>query len=84
LEWALLKLNEECGELIQVIGKLIAMGGDYDHYDGSNLVVRMVEEMADVYAALTYVANKNLSADEQAEMHIRAWLKRLMYEEWNA
>lgn len=60
------KLTEEMGELQQVLGKLIATGGDELHWDGSNLVIRLVEEMGDVYAALDFFQSSNLTLIEQA------------------
>lgn len=49
------KLIEECGELQQVLGKKLAMWDQDEHWDGSNLRMRMQEEMADVQAAITFV-----------------------------
>lgn len=52
---------EEMGELQQVFGKLIALDGveNYDHWDGTNLVERMTEELGDVLAAITFVVDNN-------------------------
>lgn len=59
------KLVEEMGEVQQVVGKLIATGGRTDHWDGSDLRVRLVEELADIAAAVTFVSQVNgLDADE--------------------
>lgn len=60
----LAKLNEECGELIQVIGKMIEMSDTITpitgtHHDGSNLIDRFESEMADVLAAIDYVMISN-------------------------
>lgn len=57
----LAKLTEECGELIQVLGKIVAMGGDVDqhHWDGSDLVGRLVCELGDVAAAVAFFSEMN-------------------------
>lgn len=47
------KVSEEAGELIQVIGKLVAYP-DNQHPDGSDLRERLIEEVGDVLAALDY------------------------------
>lgn len=56
------KLIEECGEVQQVAGKVIGAGGETMHYDGSNLVDRLEEELGDLLAAIDFVIkNNNLS-----------------------
>ena len=53
------KLGEECGELLQVIGKAIPFPVG-DHPDGKGPVSeRFIEECADVYAALDYFCEVN-------------------------
>ena len=42
------KLIEECGELQQVLGKRLAMWDQPEHWDGTNLNDRLIEEMGDV------------------------------------
>jgi hypothetical protein len=41
------KVLEEMGELGQVLGKLIGSHGNINHFDGSNLEERLVEEIGD-------------------------------------
>lgn len=53
------KLVEETGEVQQVCGKLIANEGRADHWDGTNLVDRMTEEMGDLLAAINFVIDVN-------------------------
>lgn len=55
----LAKTSEECGELQQVLGKLIATAGERIHFDGSDLVERVQEEVADVRAALDFLVAVN-------------------------
>lgn len=52
------KLIEECGEVLQVAGKIIGMGpaADYTHWDGTHLI----EELGDLLAAVDYVRAHNL------------------------
>lgn len=59
----LAKLAEECGEVIQIIAKLIATGGRTDHWSGLDLRVELENEMADVRAALSFVAAHNPDLD---------------------
>ena len=53
------KLAEECGELLQVIGKVIGSGGDPEHWDGSDLGDSLYEELSDVLAAVEYFIDAN-------------------------
>lgn len=53
------KLSEECGELIQVIGKLIAYRTGPHPDGGAPLPERLTEEVADVLAALHFVIEAN-------------------------
>jgi len=57
------KFVEETGEALQLLGKLIATGGNPKHWDGSDLRARLEEETADVIAAATYFARKNLDGE---------------------
>lgn len=56
----LAKLIEECGELLQVAGKVIAYPAG-EHPDGSDIVARLNEEIADVAAAIKFVVQENSS-----------------------
>lgn len=47
----LAKLVEEGGEVQEVAGKLMATGGEPEHWDGSRLNIRIAEEVADLSAA---------------------------------
>lgn len=78
----LAKLAEEAGELVQVIGKIIAMGGaeNYNHWDGSELTSRLVEEMGDVRAAMIFVCE--LNGIDKEDVHERADKKLVMFRRW--
>src|SRR6266576_699201 len=55
-EWPRLsKLAEEAGETLQVIGKLMGTGGETNHWDGTDLRLRLIEELADLQAAIDFV-----------------------------
>lgn len=55
----LTKLVEEAGEMLQVVGKIMATGGEVEHWDGSNLADRLTDELGDLLAAIYYVADKS-------------------------
>lgn len=77
----LIKLAEECGELIQAAMKKVACPDDI-HWDGSNLKERLEDEIADVRAACSFVANYfELSYDRMAD---RYDMKRELYDYWHA
>ena len=76
------KVIEEMGELQQVLGKLIATGGDTKHWDG-DLRKRLIEEIGDVTAALVFF-QKNLTLDEVGQVIERAEKKFDLFNEWHA
>lgn len=76
------KLIEEMGELGQVLGKLIALHGDVEHWDGTNLRDRLIEEMGDVLGALDFLGQMNLTPQERITMSARAEAKRRLFFEW--
>lgn len=59
------KLIEECGEVIQVLGKLMQRGGKLDHWSG-DLGKMLVEEVADVVAAANVFLELNPQIDSAA------------------
>jgi hypothetical protein len=55
-EWpGISKLVEECGEVLQLAGKLIANEGKAKHWDGQDLKFRLTEELGQLLAAITFV-----------------------------
>lgn len=62
------KLIEECGEVIQAICKLTDSATSRKH---------LIEELADVRAALDHTIHTTLSEDEQLAYYRRADLKLL-------
>ena len=81
-EWpGVAKLNEESGELVQVIGKLMMT---HDYWDNVDLRQRLIEEMADQAAAIGFVSNHALTADELRAFEARMQRKRALFEQWHA
>lgn len=84
----LAKLTEETGELQQVVGKLLQYpyhqtpGYPGIHPDGTHLRTRLLDEMADVYAALDFVIEK-LELDKQ-QIESRRNAKRILFRTWDA
>ncbi|MFF5227855.1 hypothetical protein [Dactylosporangium sp. NPDC000521] len=76
----LAKVAEEAGELLQVAGKLVAMGGRPEHHDGTDLRDRLIEECGDLLAALGYLAAANGIETAVAE---RAATKRQTFDGWH-
>ncbi len=83
-EWpGLAKLNEESGELIQVIGKLMMTHGASGYWGGVELRVRLIEEMADQAAAIDFVSDHVLTAEEAMALVERMKQKRAQFERWH-
>ena len=76
------KLLEEQGELIQVLGKLMATGGDTKHWSG-DLRTMLVEESGDLIAAINFFLHHNLTAEEQHAVAERAQRKMALFEQWH-
>lgn len=74
------KLIEEMGELQQVLGKLIGSHGETAHFDGTDLKERLIEEIADVLAAITFfqVTNFPFDVDKVIEQRKREKIARFM------
>lgn len=75
------KLIEECGETLQVCGKLIATGGEREHWDGSDLKARIEDEMADLLAATTFVTGMN--GLDVTRMAARTREKIALFHKWH-
>ncbi len=82
----LAKLGEECGELMQVHGKMLQYPHlqtvtNLTHPDGTNLRDRMEEEMGDVLGSITFVIEK-LKLNE-ARILERANKKCELFKTWD-
>ncbi len=76
------KLIEECGEVMQVGGKLMGTGGKAEHWDGSNLRVRLVEELGDLSAAILFFATVN--GLDLHDLEARSIRKLAQFDVWHA
>lgn len=68
-------MAEECGELLQVIGKIAAFP-DGEHPDGTDIVARLHDELADVAAAGAFVIEANVMDRWAVERRSREKLRR--------
>lgn len=75
------KVIEESGELMQVAGKLIANSGEPNHWDGTDLHYRLVEEMGDVLAAIDFLIEAN--GIDDAAVRERAANKLTLFWSWH-
>lgn len=76
-EWpGVSKLVEECGEVLQIAGKLMGTGGQEMHWDGSNLHMSFENELADLKAAILFVCDVNCLDGERFEERVQKKLAR--------
>jgi hypothetical protein len=78
------KLIEEMGELQQILGKLIGVHGQEEHWDGNNMRVKLVEEIGDLLGAITFFQAQNLTELEQDQIYQRMVTKWQRFESWHA
>lgn len=82
-EWpGISKLVEECGEALQVCGKLMGTGGEEKHWDGSNLHQRLEDELADLQAAIMFVREVNCLDSDRHDQRVAKKLAR--FRAWHA
>lgn len=80
-QWpGLSKLSEEAGEVVQVIGKLMGTGGKANHWDGTDLRQRLIEEIGDILAACEFVIELN-NLDGVGK---RRYEKLALFHKWHA
>lgn len=77
------KLLEEMGELQQVLGKLLGTGGTIEHWDGTNLRERLVEELGDLNAAIAFFVETNMTYAEAQRIEKRMAKKIARFEAWH-
>lgn len=78
------KLTEEAGELIQVVGKLMAVHGMAEGWDGTDLRERFVLELGDLAAAIQFVVGRVLTVEEVRLLRARIQEKFTKFEQWHA
>jgi NTP pyrophosphatase (non-canonical NTP hydrolase) len=84
-KWAgLAKFAEECNEALVVINKIIGNEGEREYWNGVDLLKELEDEMADVYATLTFFCQKNEHVLDVDRMQDRVDLKLSRYYEWIA
>jgi NTP pyrophosphatase (non-canonical NTP hydrolase) len=76
------KLIEECAEVVQVCGKLIALRGERRHWDGTDLKERLEDEVGDGYAAAQFVIEH--CGLDIGRIRARASQKHALFEKWHA
>jgi hypothetical protein len=76
------KVLEEMGELGQVLGKLIGSHGETIHWDGTDLRLRLEEEIGDVKAAIAFFEQANPSLDRLVIQN-RADQKHQLFWRWH-
>ncbi len=77
------KLIEEAGEMLQVGGKLMGTGGDPNHWDGSDLIERLHEELADLGAAISFFVFANGDVLDEDRIFERKTAKFRQFIEWH-
>jgi len=75
------KLQEEMGELQQLLGKLGAFPGE--HPSGEDIATKVWEEVADVQAALAYFRRHNAPVSQETYIVKRMTHKLELFETWN-
>lgn len=81
-EWpGLGKVSEECSEVSTIIAKLMGTGGDPNYWDGTDLRVRLIEELGDTLAAVEFAALHNHMF---ADVRQRADKKLTLFIQWRA
>jgi NTP pyrophosphatase (non-canonical NTP hydrolase) len=78
------KLIEECGEVMQVAGKIIGNGGGELHWDGSVLPDRLLLELGDLQAAIMFLLSHYDYVLAESKVALRVQKKIALFEEWNA
>jgi hypothetical protein len=79
------KVVEESGELGTILGKIMATGGSTHYWGGRDLRVELVDEIADLRAALDFFVSVNLSDDQAAIKRLadRERVKARLFTRWH-
>lgn len=75
------KLIEECGEVMQVAGKLMGSNDVAEHWDGTNLRNRLVEELGDLEAAIIFTIDA--CGLDSAAISERRIAKYQLFQKWH-
>lgn len=80
----LAKLQEEMNELDTVLAKIQGLGGGTDYWGGRDLRPELLNEIADVRAALDFfLENSNFSGEEILNVFIRSDTKQKLFDKWH-
>lgn len=79
----LAKLNEECGEVLQIIGKIMMIHGGINHWSG-NLRTMLRDEIGDLSAAILFLRIHVFTDAENAQIRARIDEKSRKFETWHA
>lgn len=80
-KWAgISKLIEECGEVLQVCGKIIAMRSERIHFSGVDLKKQLEDELGDVLAAIEFVTRHSVLDANRIEARVAS--KLALFEKW--
>lgn len=77
------KLIEECGEVLQVAGKLVATGGRTDHWSGHQLDQDLADELGDLQAAIDFAMYANADRLDTARLCARRLAKLRLFLQWH-
>lgn len=81
--WAgLSKVIEECGEVVQVAGKLLATYGETRHWEGPDLAQRLQDELGDLSAAVIFLVEHSPELNGDI-ISARAQYKLDLFEMWH-
>lgn len=78
----LAKLIEECGEKLQIVGKLMQRGGRTDHWSG-DLKPMAEDEIGDMIAAAQTFVELNADRLDVAKIERRIAMKRETFRGWH-
>lgn len=78
------KLVEECGEVLEVAGKLIATGGEVRHWGRNTSLAQLLQdEIADVMAACHFIVEVNPEHLDIDEVYRRVHDKVTKFRGWH-
>lgn len=78
----LAKVIEEGSEVLTVAAKIMAVDGEHEYFDDTDLVQWLEEEIGDLMAAVTFLIIHNDALDID-RITVRATQKGRLFEEWH-
>ncbi|MDR7061986.1 MULTISPECIES: hypothetical protein [unclassified Sphingopyxis] len=77
------KVTEEFGEALQVIGRIVMMGGKTVHWSGADLRNDLIEELADAKASIEFIEMKVFTEAERTRFNLRKESKVHQFLTWH-